>query len=125
MAHMECPLRVSVLRRRNFDCTNEGVTSYRDDFTLFPSRATYEQERDAAHTAGRYMTPPGECLVLVSRNLGGEYLHAEPLEKPKDTVGPMAGGNFIWTSDGRFPNRYPIAVHDRFETPELARTLSR
>ena len=27
----------------------------------------------------------------------------------------MAGGNFIVSSDARFPGRYPIPVHDRTE----------
>jgi len=27
----------------------------------------------------------------------------------------MFGGNFIYTSDSRFPNKYPIAIHDRYE----------
>jgi hypothetical protein len=55
------------------------------------------------------------ALVLVRRMLSdGEYLHAEP-----DTNGDRSsfGGNFVWTSDGRFPSKYPIPVHDRFETP--------
>ena len=122
---MECPLRVSVLRRRDFDCTNGGVTSAKDTFVLFPSRTAYERERDAQLAAGHYMPPPGECLVLASRNFGGKYLFAYPVEQPENTAGPMAGGNFVWSCDSRFPNFYPIAVHDRFESPELARVLSR
>ena len=38
---------------------------------------------------------------------------------------PMFGGNFIYTSDGRFPSQYPIPVHDRFETAEQSEYLSR
>ena len=53
------------------------------------------------------------------------YVHAEPVDKPEGKVGPMFGGNFIYTSDSRFPNDYPIPVHDRFETPEQAEILSR
>jgi hypothetical protein len=56
-------------------------------------------------------------VKLVRRSIGGnEYLHAEPIEPcPSHRRGYMAGGNFIYTSDSRFPNRYPIAVHDRTE----------
>jgi hypothetical protein len=28
----------------------------------------------------------------------------------------MAGGTFIYSSDSHFPSRYPIALHDRWET---------
>jgi len=56
---------------------------------------------------------------LVRRNLfGREYLHAEPIaDPPPGQIGYMAGGSFIWTSDGRFPNDYPISLHDYTETP--------
>jgi hypothetical protein len=60
----------------------------------------------------------------VTRDLAGigEYLHAEPVDGERDarregkTVGPMFGGNFVYTSDSRFPNKYPIPVHDRWES---------
>jgi hypothetical protein len=54
------------------------------------------------------------AFVLVKRNLfGGEHLHAEPA----GLEGTSFGGNFIFSSDGRFPSKYPIPVHDRVETP--------
>jgi hypothetical protein len=37
----------------------------------------------------------------------------------------MFGGCFLWTSDGRFPSPHPIALHDRWESPELNEALSR
>ena len=53
-------------------------------------------------------------LRLVRRTVcGHEYLHAEPV-RPAG-VHWMFGGNFVFTSDGRFPNDYPIPVHDRRE----------
>jgi hypothetical protein len=64
-------------------------------------------------------------LKLVRRNLfGREHLHAEPIDPPTG-VGWMAGGNFIWTSDSRFPSDYPIAVHDRQESQDQYNMLSR
>ena len=50
-----------------------------------------------------------------------DHFFAEPLEKPKNVVGPMFGGNFCYTSDSRlyrFGGDYhlPIPIHDRFET---------
>lgn len=52
-------------------------------------------------------------LVLVRRMIyGREYLHAEPVGANGKF---MWGGNFIYSSDGRFPNDYPLKVHDRDE----------
>lgn len=31
-------------------------------------------------------------------------------------LGPMFGGQFIYSSDSRFPSDQPIHIHDRFET---------
>ena len=36
----------------------------------------------------------------------------------------MFGGNFVYTSDSRFPSDYPIPIHDRFETQEQYDQLS-
>lgn len=73
--------------------------------------------------------PAGECqaeVELVVRNLGGLYVHAEPVERGTG-AGPMFGGCYITTSDGRFgevlraiygDGRYqvgPIPLHDRWE----------
>jgi hypothetical protein len=62
------------------------------------------------------------ALILVKRELHSErlgarriYLHAEPLNLHKSGERVMYGGNHIYTSDSRFPNDYPIKVHDRVE----------
>lgn len=56
------------------------------------------------------------AVKLVKRNLVGTKirLHAEPVENKRGKHF-MAGGNFIYTPDGRFPNDYPIPVWDRQE----------
>lgn len=70
--------------------------------------------------------PDEPYLVLVKRDLysdkiGGyePYVHAVPVfpngVKPTG-AGPMMGGTFIWSSDARFPSRYPIPLHDRWES---------
>jgi hypothetical protein len=40
-----------------------------------------------------------------------------PIEDADGRVGPMFGGNFLWTSDSRFRRLFdgPIPIHDRFE----------
>lgn len=63
--------------------------------------------------------------VYLKRNIcGGEYIHAEPVEQPKGMIGPMAGGAFIYSHDSRFPVRYPISLHDRFDTQKEYDALS-
>jgi hypothetical protein len=99
-------------------CTNGGITTRHHQFILTGDGVEGPFTPDES-------VPE---LRLVRRNIGrGEYLHAEPVEAPRDerTVGPMFGGNFITTSDSRFPNRYPIPVHDRWESPALNEALSR
>ena len=111
-------LLCTVLRNAQYgDGTNGGVSSTHASFILCGDGIPelFEATDD---------TP---ALILVRRTIAGEeYLHAQPLRPEGDrTIGPMFGGNFVTTSDSRFPQRYPIPVHDRFETPEDYERLSR
>lgn len=112
-------LSVSVLRNAEFgysDCSNDGVSARFSKFILVGEGVPEIFEA----------TADMPVLVLVRRNIGGRpYVHAEPLEKPPGMVGPMFGGNFVHTSDSRFPNSYPIPIHDRFETPDQYERMSR
>lgn len=56
-------------------------------------------------------------LKLVERRIGGRfYKHVEPVAKcPPDRNGWMASGTFVYTPDSRFPNDYPLSLHDRAE----------
>ena len=56
------------------------------------------------------------AFKVVKRNIHGigEYLHVEPVERPTG-LGWMYGGNICYTSDSRFPNTYPLKIHDRQE----------
>ncbi len=65
------------------------------------------------------------AVKLVRRNIGGEYLSAQPMSEPYDEIGYMFGGCFIYSSDSRFPSSYPIPLHDRCESQKLYDTLSR
>lgn len=120
---------VSVFRDSwlNCDCTNNGVTSRHNRMMLF-----WDCERDEAV---KYCVENGidvdSALYLEYRELWGEdHSCATPLIIPKGKVGPMMGGNFIYTSDSRLYKigerkcAVPIPVHDRFETPEQYRALS-
>ena len=100
-------LTVFVLRSGS-DCTNGGVTAREGIFTLLGQNEPVP--------AGR-----GPFLRVVKRTFGREvYVHAEPVEARHGMLGPMAGGNFVHTSDSRWADlvghAYPISVHDRFET---------
>lgn len=47
-----------------------------------------------------------------------------PPETTKQMCGPMFGGNFLYSSDSRFPFKYPLPIHDRWETWEAYNHLS-
>ena len=104
-------LLVHVLRDASgTDCTNDGVSSR---FTKFVLTGEGIVELFAP-------TADAPELRLVRRELSTGrpygsrfYLHAEPPDKGGRWA--MFGGNFVTTSDSRFPSDYPIPVHDRFE----------
>ena len=94
----------NVYRAKGHDGTNEGVTKFHDRVLLVGKGVVgvFEEDEDRP------------TLELVRRIIGGhEYIHAVPKEQTNKNS--MFGGNFVYTSDGRFPNKYPIPVHDRFE----------
>ncbi len=109
-------ISAEVLRGR-YESTNGGVSSKYDSFLII------DPSIENGYLESKSTIPE---LKLVRRNLAGrEYVHAEPLEPVKEgNVGYMFGGNFIHTSDSRFPNDYPIPIHDRQETQEDYNHLS-
>jgi hypothetical protein len=102
-------LPVYVLRSKH-DCTNHGISSKRDTFTLIeipdtPEVTEYDQD----------------AILIISERRG--HMIARPMKDP-EYIGWMFGGNFVYTSDSRFPNDYPIPIHDRQETQEQQNILS-
>lgn len=103
---MKKGLIVDVLRYRNgaMDCTLGGPSSRYEEFTLIDDDV---------------QAPFAVCderpeINLVRRTIGGKpYVHAVPASLKGKQV--MFGGNYIVTSDSRFPHQYPIPVHDRVE----------
>jgi len=59
-------------------------------------------------------------VKLVKRHLfGSDYYHAEPIKKEHGLIGPMFGGNYLAAVGSMFANlKYPIPIHDRYETPQ-------
>lgn len=53
------------------------------------------------------------AVKLVTRELfRGTYTHAEPADREPGEYFAF-GGSFIYSSDSRFPTKYPIPLHDR------------
>ena len=97
-----------VLRNSLGDSTNSGLTSKVNQVDLH-----YGDTVDLADLDNI----PDDELVLVERQLFGEEAwYAVPAGIYKSNKHSMFGGNFIHTSDSRFPGRAPIPVHDRVES---------
>jgi len=103
---------VHVLRNSTGDFTNGGVTSKANHFQLIG-------ESDPVPKTGN------RPVLRVHRK--GSYVYAVPVGDTPKGVGPMAGGNFVYSSDSRFTKAFggPIAVHDRWESPQEYSLLSR
>jgi len=96
-----------VLRNSLGDSTNNGLSEREDSIIL--------HHGDGVDLADLTLIPDDE-LVLVERQLfGKEAWYAVPAGLYKNNKRTMFGGNFIHTSDSRFPGRAPIPVHDRVE----------
>ena len=105
-------LPISVYRTdRLGDCTNGGITRRYDTLLLICNDGFIDID------GGNI---PENAVWLVDRILFGEiYRHLEPVKDvDRGSVGYMFGGNLAYSSDSRFPSRYPLCVHDRQETQE-------
>ena len=105
---MKKGLLTFVLRTAGQDCTNRGLTSQKDQLLLV--------SEDNTVTGPFEIKEDEDYLVLVKRVIRDEeYLNAVPKSLLDSGRWTMFGGNFITTSDSRFPSKYPIPVHDRVE----------
>lgn len=89
------------------DCTNGGISASHDNLILLD-------------------TPEGGPFEPRDKTPGIQYEvwrgYKRATTGPRaGAAGPMFGGNFLYTSDSRFPSDYPIPIHDRYETAEEAR----
>jgi len=92
------------------DCTNNGLTSVGDNFEL------YFDDVPVVYSNDNLDSVPDDSLVLIKRNLFGKPAwYAKPASLVKSNTHSMMGGNFVYTSDSRFPGDAPIPVHDRVE----------
>lgn len=106
-----------VLRRDGQDCSLNGLTSRKTQLILV----------DEDEIIGPFSPGANEDYLVLTRKNHPTF---PPVAVPKSildsgTTMHCFGGNFIYTSDGRFPSKQPIAVHDRVESQELSDLLSR
>lgn len=96
------------------NCSNGGISQFLTRVTLVgPGIAEiFEPTVDA----------PAVVLRSVSIGSNDEHVYAVPLSLLPGVVPvkgegrpSMMGGCFIFSSDGRFPSRQPIPLHDRQE----------
>lgn len=105
--------------RHGSDCTAGGITSKLDQMVLVGPgiEGPFEVKDDEPY------------LELQRKNVNGEYLYAVPrnVGDKRSLVGPMFGGNFVYSSDSRFRKvcAYPLPVHDRWETQQCYESMSR
>lgn len=89
------------------DCTNDGLSSKHDRCTVIWGESVEEIKRNM---------PDSECVFVIVPGHCKGYQRAIPLKQYlDDRKWVMFGGNFVYTSDSRFPSEYPIKIHDRYE----------
>lgn len=113
---------VSVLRRADGDCSLNGISA-KHNFLILVAETNKDFASEIPSDARACLEVhakknPAACIV-VRRVVGGhDYPTVYPLAPWLEGKWLMAGGNFITSSDGRYRERYPLAlpVHDRIES---------
>lgn len=100
-------LRAEVLRDSLADCTNGGISSRKDTLYMVDGKKYPFEPCDIR-----------ECVSVKKIDvMGSVHVYASPLYRSEDWY--MAGGNFLYTGDGRYKDMtgisYPISIHDRCE----------
>lgn len=103
-------LTVNVLRSIDHDCTNNGVSANHERMVIY-GLSVKNGPIDA-----EYNTDENAKLYIHENPRDPSILMATP--SPDSDKMFQFGGNFIFTSDSRFPSRQPIKVHDRVEEKE-------
>ena len=118
-------LMVSVYRDSGmYDCTNGGITANHKRLTVVNVPGPFKPTADRP-AALLVKGPLGDPTVVPAvQDATGEWVP----EKRPGIVGPMAGGNYVATSDSRWRQAVgfygAVPVHDRFETVEQYERLS-
>src|SRR5215831_14146358 len=100
-------LLVYVYKNTLGDCTNNGISCQNDRLILVGQGVDCQVfNGDETNT-----------VKIAFKHVGDKpYIYCAPItETPKNMIGPMFGGNFVYCSDSRFPSKQPIPIHDRYE----------
>jgi len=105
---MNTGLIVEVYKSKRIgDCTNGGISGKNENLLLvLPEGGPFSME-DHKDIPAVYLDERNE----ISRILKGDCVIAVPFGHASDEF--CFGGNFIYTSDSRFPSSSPIPIHDR------------
>ena len=107
-------LSAEVFRWHLGDATNGGVSSkYNSFFCIDPENVTKLSEEGLKRYD--HILEPNILVIVKEKFSHGEMLRAIPLELYLSKKWVMFGGNFIYTSDSRFPSD-PIKIFDRVES---------
>lgn len=105
-------LNVSVYENPTYKgCSNGGVSSIYWNLLLIGDGVEGPKTVDLDH-------PANNVVKLIKRTVcGEEYMHVEPLDGCNNGGDKwyMSGGAFCYSSDSRFPSKYPLSIHDRCE----------
>ena len=95
------------------DCTNNGLSSKVTNAYMVWDVDPIDEDKILEDF---YNEKDEDFFVIEERFLFGNYSQiAVPYSIYKTGRRPMMGGNFLYTSDSRFPSDAPIAIYDRIE----------
>jgi len=97
-------LLVSTFRSPGSEATMGGLSSKHDKFII------------TGPDIPGIFEPGDDAPELVLDQIRDHLFVRPPFKPAPGNVGWMFGGNFVFTSDSRFPIDYPLPVHDRQET---------
>ena len=105
-------LLVFVYSSRMGDCTNGGISSRKDRLILLETESLKEIDVKIP----RIFSPKeGEGIYLFYRKNFDDFIACPDPNYMKGGIWWMFGGNFLYTSDSRFPSDDPIKIFDRRE----------
>jgi hypothetical protein len=90
----------------DYDCTNNGLSSKGSEAILIWNETREEIEK---------IISTEKIIFILSEGLGHQKYRALPITHDGKKWA-MFGGNFLWSSDSRFPHDAPIPIHDRYES---------
>lgn len=105
-------LSVNVYRSHLGDCTAGGISSKANTLIL---TSIEDENKIVTDIIAPFKGDETNTVKIVPGNLKGFWKAIPVAEKPSGKNGPMFGGNFIYCSDARFPMKYPVPLHDRYE----------